>query len=159
MSVRPMISSNRSVCATSSSRHWSPLTTVMPNTSACGDWIIVSSVCMLLPPGPEQSSLTMTFRRCWDHAAVIASSASMTLLEQKLKRKLNQARVIHRRVNRAETRRIELRAGGADAAARRTELRMIEQIEDLGPEIEPHPLAPGQNEVLDSREVRIQIGR
>ena len=39
ISVRPMISSRRSVCATSSSRHWSPLTTVMPSTSTCGDWI------------------------------------------------------------------------------------------------------------------------
>src|ERR1017187_9559202 len=117
---------------------------------------------MLLPPGPEQSSLTMTLRRCWDHAAAIASSVSAIArqrppaprvrLEQKLKRKLNQTRVIHRRVNRAEARCTEFRARGADAAAGGAELRMIEQIEDFEPEIEPHPLAPGQQEVrLDFR--------
>src|ERR1700685_2307110 len=36
-SVRPMGSSRRRVCAPSSSRHWSPLTTVIPRTSTCGD--------------------------------------------------------------------------------------------------------------------------
>src|ERR1035438_9432303 len=35
----------------------------MPSTSTRGDWIIIISVCMLLPPGPEQSSLMMTLRR------------------------------------------------------------------------------------------------
>src|ERR1017187_9740723 len=164
MSVRPMISSRRSVWASSSWRPWSPLTTGMPSTSTCGHWIIASSVCMLLPPGPEQFSLTRTLRGSWDHAAIASSVSAIARqrppaprvrLEQKLKRKLNQTRVIHRGVNRAEARCTEFRARGADAAAGGAELRMIEQIEDFEPEIEPHPLAPGQQEVLDRREVRI----
>src|ERR1035441_644279 len=137
----------------------------MPSTSTCGDWIIVSSVCMLLPPGPEQSSLTMTLRRSRGHATEVASSVSAiarqrpraprVVLESNFKRKLDQPRVVHRGINRAETRRVELRARRADAAAGRTELRMIEEIEDFEPEIEPHPLTPWQNKMLDGREVRI----
>jgi len=38
-SVRPMTSSMRSVCANSALSHLSPVTTVMPRTSVCGDWI------------------------------------------------------------------------------------------------------------------------
>src|ERR1700719_2935780 len=78
MSVRPMISSRRRVCATSSSRHWFPLTTVIPSTSTCGDWIITRRVCMLLPPGPEQSSLMMTLRRGWAEAKQVASKSRRT---------------------------------------------------------------------------------
>ena len=36
---------------------------------------------------------------------------------------------------------------------------MVQKIEYLGPEIEPHPLAPWQKEMLDSREVGIHKAR
>src|SRR5271168_745375 len=35
----------------------------MPRTSTCGDWMRSKRVCMLLPPGPEQSWLMMILRR------------------------------------------------------------------------------------------------
>src|SRR5450631_1612426 len=76
-------------------------------------------------------------------------------LKQEFERKLDQARIIYGGVKRSEPGRAEFRTGGADAAAGGTELWMIEQIEDLRAEIQPHPLAPGQHEMLDRREVGI----
>jgi len=45
MSVRPMISSVRNVCATSSLSQASPVTTVTPRTSAWGDWTSSRMAC------------------------------------------------------------------------------------------------------------------
>ena len=62
MSVRPTISSMRSVCATSSSRHISPLTTVMPSVSTSGDCRKTRIDCWSVVAGPRASWSMMTFR-------------------------------------------------------------------------------------------------
>src|ERR1700741_3016007 len=75
ISVRPIISSVRSVCATSSSRHWSPLTTVMPSTSVCGDCISRRIACWSVLPGPRASWSIITLRfACAETDVAIARS-------------------------------------------------------------------------------------
>jgi hypothetical protein len=48
----------------------------MPSTSTSFDWISNATVCILLPPGPEQSSLMMTLRRGWHQLRDAASSSA-----------------------------------------------------------------------------------
>src|ERR1700685_1675648 len=66
--------------------------------------------------------------------------------ERQLEAELNQARIIHGVIHHGERRRnIEVRT--LCVAARRSELRMIEQVEDLSAEIQPHSFA--WHKVLD----------
>ena len=141
-----MISSRRSTWAVSSSRHWSPVATVIPSTSTCGERINRSTACMLVPPGPEQSSSMMTLRLgCWPHARGPASSTSVTArakLKRKFESSLYHAWIIHRGVNHAKSsRRVEIRR-------RRSELRMVEQVEELRSKVQLHAFTRKQK-VLD----------
>ena len=73
------------------------------------DWISSASVCMLLPPGPEQSSLIIILRRGWLHAREPASSSAIAsrvirssltaTSESQLQSELNQTRIVHRVVD------------------------------------------------------------
>ena len=110
---------------------------------------------MLLPPGPEQSSLIIILRLGWDQQSEVARRKTLvsqdrrrkpiacpTGLEQEFEGKLNQTWVIHRIVYDAESGR------GIQVRSRAAELRMIEQIEELGPQVKPHPFTR-QHEMLD----------
>ena len=57
-----MISSIRSVCCTSSGRHASPVTTVMPSTFAIGDCSSTIIAIWSDPPGPAASWSMITIR-------------------------------------------------------------------------------------------------
>jgi len=73
-------------------------------------------------------------------------------LEPQLKGKLDRARIIHSLIDRLThhpktARRINVLLSGA-GYARQKEMRMIKEIEELRPEIQPHVL-PGKREMLD----------
>src|SRR5215472_4120882 len=69
-----------------------------------------------------------------------------SISERQLKRKLEQAGVAYRGTYRAEGRR------GVEIRARQTELSMVEEIEALRAEVQPHAFAR-QQEVLDERKI------
>src|SRR5579862_6135074 len=130
----------------------------MPSTSTLGDWISRARVCMLLPPGPEQSSLMTILRRGWLHAMEPASSsaiASRVTSEGQFEGELHHTRVVHRVVDHRKRGGIEIRAGSI--ATGRAKLRMVEYVKELSTEVHAHAFSG--HEVLDNREVRIyEIG-
>src|ERR1022692_836350 len=68
-------------------------------------------------------------------------------LERELEGELHQARVVQGRVHRAKS-------GGVDIANRQSEMRVVEEVEELCPEIQAHAF-PGQRESLDDGEVGV----
>src|SRR5215469_13519348 len=79
--------------------------------------------------------------------------AVLTNLERQLQPELDQPRVVHGVADLPERGRRAYIVGHAGNPGQ-AELRMVEQVEYLGPEIQPHIL-PGQREPLDHREVGI----
>src|SRR5215472_4777175 len=77
--------------------------------------------------------------------------ASVRASESQFQPELHQARIVHRVIDHGEGRGVEVRAGAV--AAGRAELRVVEQIEELSPEIQSHPFA--DREVLHQREIRV----
>ena len=77
-----MISSIRKVWATSSSRHWSPLTTVIPRTSVSGDWTSARVERRSVVAGPRQSWSMITGRRAWASAAPAMSAEANSAPEK-----------------------------------------------------------------------------
>ena len=77
------------------------------------------------------------------------TSSNPPVLETKLNGKLNQARIVDCRCNYTEIgRRVSITPG-------QSELRVIEQIEELSPEIQIRTLAECQRDAFDDREIRI----
>src|SRR6266852_7529430 len=72
-------------------------------------------------------------------------------LESKLEPKLHDARIVHRRVHRAKPK-------GSNIVNRRTELGVVEEIEELRPEIQAHAF-PRQRELFDHGEVGVDETR
>jgi hypothetical protein len=68
-------------------------------------------------------------------------------LERKLQPKLNDSRVVHRGVYRAESRCV-------DVVHRQAELGVVEQVEELGAEVQAH-IFPRQRELFDHGKVRV----
>src|SRR5215831_1232480 len=171
----------------------------MPKTSTVGDWIMVSTACMLLPPGPEQSSLMITLRRGW--AIETADNQSKTTKnrlpffmdrifrevdwspvwqkfraerdwpvcpetwtgfarsEPQLQGELNQARIVHRVVDDPEgAESIDILLPGASSASQ-VELRMVEEVEKFGTELQVHAFPERNRKVLHHREVGIHKAR
>src|SRR6185437_9901802 len=83
---------------------------------------------------------------------------SASRLELQLQGKLNHPRIVHRLIDHAKGGRLSyvLHAAGAGPAAQE-ELRVIEQVEELCPEVQPHLLA--QEEMLDNGQVSIHKTR
>src|SRR5215469_5521437 len=154
---------------------------------------------MLLPPGPEQSSLMITLRRGW--AIETAHNQSKTKKkrvpffmdrifrevnwspvwqkfraerdlpvcpeiwtgfarsEPQFQGELNQARVVHRVVDDPEgAGSIDILLPGAPGASQ-VELRMVEEIEKFGTELQVHAFPERNREVLHHREVGIHKAR
>src|SRR6266852_5381674 len=72
-------------------------------------------------------------------------------LESKLEPKLHDARIVHRRVHRAKPK-------GSNIVNRRTELGVVEEIEELRSEIQAHAF-PRQRELFDHGEVGVDETR
>ena len=68
-------------------------------------------------------------------------------LESELQPELNEARVVHRVVYLTKSR-------CPDIVDRQAELRVVEQVEELRPEVQAHIL-PRQRELLDDGEIRV----
>src|SRR6266567_7269531 len=76
-------------------------------------------------------------------------------LESQLQSELDQSRVIDCVVDDSEsTRSIDVLLATAPRSAH-IELRVIEQVEELRPELQSHPFPERQREVLDDREIRV----
>src|SRR5258708_5166741 len=80
-------------------------------------------------------------------------------LEPQLQRKLNQSRVIHRVVDDAEGRRSIDVLLSAAARASEIELRMVEQVGELSPELKTGALAEREREIFNDRDIRIHETR
>ena len=79
----------------------------------------------------------------------VENAQSETPLELELEGELHQARVIHGVVDHPESRgRIYVLLSSVADAGHEI-LRVIEEIEELGPELQSHSLAEGQWQVLD----------
>src|SRR5271163_2497152 len=78
MSVWPVSSSMRRVWATSSSRHISPLTTVMPRVSTLGDCRNIRMDCWSVVAAPRASWSMITLRLVCAVAALVNTQASAT---------------------------------------------------------------------------------
>src|ERR1035438_8402321 len=76
-------------------------------------------------------------------------------LKRQFESELNHPRIVHRVINHGKRGRIEVRTGPDTAG--RTELRMVEQVEELRPKIQPHSFP--RNKVLNDREVRVHETR
>ena len=73
-------------------------------------------------------------------------------LESKLETKLHEARIVDGGGDGAEARGGEIRDAEATGAVWRSELRMVEEVEELGTEVQTHVL-PWELELLDDGEV------
>ena len=78
-------------------------------------------------------------------------------LEHELECELNDARVVHRAVDHAETR-SRVNVLHPAGTTRQVELRVVPGIEELSAEIQAHALVR-QREMLDEREVRVYKSR
>ena len=77
--------------------------------------------------------------------------------ERQFEGELNQPRIVHGIVNHVKRRRrIEVRSGAVPA--RGAKLWMVEQIKELGAQIEPHSFA-GQGEMFDDGEIGVYEAR
>ena len=80
-------------------------------------------------------------------------------LEPQFQGELNQARIVHGIVDDPEcARSIDVLLAAASGATH-VELRMVEQVEELGPELQVHAFVEGQREVLNDREIRVDEAR
>src|SRR5260370_6290958 len=69
-------------------------------------------------------------------------------LERQLETELNETGVVDGGIDRAKTRGVEIRNEKAARGIRRSELRMVEEVEEFRPEIQAH-VFPRQGELLD----------
>ena len=88
----------------------------------------------------------------------VETADSQVPLKIELEGKLNDARVIHRSIHYPEA------SSGVDvlhpaAAATHEELGMVEDIEELSPELHHHAFAERQGKVLDGGEIRVHKSR
>src|ERR1700722_11103059 len=77
----------------------------------------------------------------------LKSSCQSPKLESKLQAELHQTRVVHGGIHRAKPRRV-------DIGHRRTELRVVKEVEELRPEIQAHAF-PRQRELFDNRKISV----
>ena len=79
------------------------------------------------------------------------STANVHELEREFESKLHHARIVHRRVHRAKPR-------STNIGNRHAELRVIEQVEELCPEIQAHAF-PRKRKLFDNGEVGVDETR